>query len=120
LSASGVGVFTTSALRASTNFHEAGAQPAFPPSIVVAIKALAWELPSRRGLPLARHLGLRQSDVQRVDRHRVPGIGTEQNGLGAQNALHPPARTRVFDQISGIKIQRNSISHGREGLYAAH
>jgi hypothetical protein len=43
-----------SALRASTNFHEAGAQPAFPPSIVVAIKALACELPSRRGLPLAR------------------------------------------------------------------
>jgi hypothetical protein len=43
-----------SASRGSTNFHEAGARPAFPPSIVVAVKALACELPSRRGLPLAR------------------------------------------------------------------
>jgi hypothetical protein len=31
----------------------AGGQPAFPPDVVVAIKALACELPSRRGLPLA-------------------------------------------------------------------
>jgi hypothetical protein len=31
----------------------AGDQPAFPPDVVVAIKALACELPSRRGLPLA-------------------------------------------------------------------
>jgi hypothetical protein len=30
---------------------------------------------------------------------------TEQNGLDAQNALHPPARTRVFDQIFGNKMQ---------------
>jgi hypothetical protein len=42
------------ASRGSTSFHEAGAQLAFPPGIVVAIKALACELPSRRGLPLAR------------------------------------------------------------------
>ena len=32
---------------------EAGDQPSFPPDVVVAIKALACELPSRRGLPLA-------------------------------------------------------------------
>ena len=31
-----------------------GARPGFPPSVVVAITALACELPSRRGLPLAR------------------------------------------------------------------
>ena len=43
-----------SALPASTNCHEAGVQSAFPPRIIVAIKALACELPSRRGLPLAR------------------------------------------------------------------
>jgi hypothetical protein len=36
------------------NCREAGARPAFPPGIVIAIKALACELPSRRGLPLAR------------------------------------------------------------------
>jgi hypothetical protein len=33
---------------------EAGGQPAFPPSVVVDIKALACELPARRGRPLAR------------------------------------------------------------------
>jgi hypothetical protein len=38
----------------STNCREAGGQPAFPPRIVFAIKALAGELPARRGLPLAR------------------------------------------------------------------
>jgi hypothetical protein len=38
----------------STNDREAGVRSAFPPRIVVAIKALACELPSRRGLPLAR------------------------------------------------------------------
>lgn len=54
LSASGAGVFTMSVSPVSTNFHEAGVQPAFPPRIIVAIKALACELPSRRGLPLAR------------------------------------------------------------------
>lgn len=31
-----------------------GGRPAFPPSVVVAIQALACELPFRRGLPLAR------------------------------------------------------------------
>jgi len=32
----------------------AGARPAFPPCIVVQVKALACELPHRRGLPLSR------------------------------------------------------------------
>jgi len=33
---------------------EAGARPAFPPSLVVQVKALACELPHRKGLPLSR------------------------------------------------------------------
>lgn len=32
-----------------------GGRPAFPPSVVVAVKALACELPQRQGLPLSRH-----------------------------------------------------------------
>jgi len=39
---------------ASRNCLEAGGQPAFPPRIVVAVKALACELPVQRGRPLAR------------------------------------------------------------------
>jgi hypothetical protein len=32
----------------------AGGQPAFPPGVVVQVKALACELPHRRGLPVSR------------------------------------------------------------------
>ena len=34
--------------------REAGAQPAFPPSVVVDVKRLACELPSRSAVPVAR------------------------------------------------------------------
>src|SRR6266849_9248306 len=34
--------------------HEVGHPPAFPPSLVVQVKALACELPHRLGLPLSR------------------------------------------------------------------
>jgi hypothetical protein len=57
------------------------------------------------------HQGPRQSDLQRVDRHLVPCIGTEQHRLDAQNALHPPARARVFDQGPSVKVQQDSASH---------
>jgi hypothetical protein len=40
--------------RASRSCLGAGGQPAFPPRVVVAVKALACELPAHRGLPLAR------------------------------------------------------------------
>src|SRR6201982_1308806 len=33
---------------------EAGGRRAFPPSPVAQVKALAWELPHRKGLPLSR------------------------------------------------------------------
>ena len=39
---------------ASRSSRGAGGQPAFPPSVVVEVKALACELPTRRGGPLAR------------------------------------------------------------------
>jgi transposase len=41
-------------LPASTSGRAAVAHRAFPPNVVVKIKALACELPARRGLPLAR------------------------------------------------------------------
>ena len=45
LSVSGVGVSIASDFRAWTSSREVGVQPAFPPSVVVAMKALACELP---------------------------------------------------------------------------
>lgn len=53
-SASGESVFILSGSPVWTSYRGAGARPAFPPSAIIAIKALACELPSRRGLPLAR------------------------------------------------------------------
>ena len=52
-SASGVGVSMFSAWPGLKNNRAAGDRRAFPPSVMVEIKALACELPARRGLPLA-------------------------------------------------------------------
>lgn len=53
-SANGVNASVWPDYRASRRSPEAGVKPAFPPSIVVQVKALACELPARRGLPLSR------------------------------------------------------------------
>jgi len=53
-SASGVGVSTFSDYLGSKSNRAAGDRFIFPPNVMVEIKALACELPSRRGLPLAR------------------------------------------------------------------
>jgi DDE superfamily endonuclease len=52
-SASGVSASGAIACLASRNCLGAGGQPAFPPRVVVAVKALACELPTQRGRPLA-------------------------------------------------------------------
>jgi hypothetical protein len=49
----GIG-FSATASRGWKKSHAAGGQPAFPPNVVVAIKRLACEAPSQRGVPLAR------------------------------------------------------------------
>ncbi len=53
-SASGVGVSTPTDYPVSKISRAAADRRVFPPSVMVEIKALACELPSRRGLPLAR------------------------------------------------------------------
>ena len=53
-SASGVSGSLWPVFLASRGNPEAGARPAFPPSLVVQVKALACELPHRLGLPLSR------------------------------------------------------------------
>lgn len=40
--------------RVSRNSLAAGAEPVFPPSVVVQVKALACEIPHQKGLPLSR------------------------------------------------------------------
>jgi hypothetical protein len=53
-SANGESVSLSSDWRDSKSSPEAGGLPAFPPSVIVEVKALACELPSRLGLPLSR------------------------------------------------------------------
>jgi hypothetical protein len=53
-SASGASGFTWRVCPASRANLAAGEGPAFPPSLVVQVKALACELPHRKGLPLSR------------------------------------------------------------------
>ena len=53
-SASGGNDFLSHACRAWRRSLAAGVKPAFPPSLVVQVKALACELPHRLGLPLSR------------------------------------------------------------------
>jgi len=54
LSASGVSDSPSPDCRALRRYLEVGARPAFPPGLVVQVKALACELPHTLGLPLSR------------------------------------------------------------------
>ncbi len=53
-SASGASASVGLACPASKSSLEAGVKPAFPPSVIIQVKALACELPHRFGLPLSR------------------------------------------------------------------
>jgi hypothetical protein len=53
-SANGATVSSKTGWAVWRNSREAGAQPAFPPSVVVDVKRLACELPSRLDVPVAR------------------------------------------------------------------
>ncbi len=73
-SASGESVSLRNAYRDSKSAHGAGGQPAFPPDVVIAVKALACELPHEHGLPLSR---LSKSEIRRaaIERGLVASIG---------------------------------------------
>lgn len=73
-SASGESDSSKNASRASRNSHVTGVHPAFPPDVVVAVKALACELPHEHGIPVSR---LSTAEIRRaaVDRGLVASIG---------------------------------------------
>lgn len=80
-SASGASASSRSASPDSRHDLAGGGQPSFPPSVVVAVKALACELPHEHHLPLSR---LSIPDIRReaVRRGLVASIG-ETTGGGA-------------------------------------
>jgi hypothetical protein len=54
LSVNGASAFLSNALMASKINQGPGDRAVFPPKVVVAVKAIACELPSQRGLPFSR------------------------------------------------------------------
>ena len=95
--------FFDNALRASMRSREAGAQPAFPPNVVVEVKRIACERPMDAGVP-ARAVVVagpapRSPDArdrrhrQRHDAVAVAGCGRDPTLAPSQLAL--PARSAV-------------------------
>jgi hypothetical protein len=88
-SASGVGVSISNAWLVSKNSRAAGDRRAFPPSVMFEIKALACELPARRGLPLA-HWSLSELRREAMEHGVVAQIsGTTLWRWLSQDALRP-------------------------------
>ena len=108
-SASGASASVPSAYPASRNSLEAGAQPAFPPSVVVEVNALARELPARRGVPLARSLAELRREVM------AHGLVAQISGATlwrwlSRDALRPwRHRSRIFprDPEFAVKTGRH-------------
>ncbi|HXI12612.1 MAG TPA: hypothetical protein VNM92_08195 [Thermoanaerobaculia bacterium] len=73
-SASGASGFSNSVWPASRSNQGADVQSAFPPGVVVAIKALACELPHQTGLPISR---FQIPDIKRavIERGLVASVG---------------------------------------------
>src|SRR6202795_1140549 len=97
------------ALRSSL---EAGVRPAFPPSLVVQVKALACELPYTLGLPLSR------LSVEEIRQHVISqGLVAEISGATlwrwlSSDALRP-LETSKLDLSPRSKLCRKSRTHPR-------
>jgi len=88
-SANGGSGSSTNAWLAWTKSHEAGAEPAFPPRVVVEVKRLACESPRTAGVPLARW-SLRELQREVVTRGVVATIsGTTVWRWLAADAIRP-------------------------------
>ena len=118
LSASGASGFSRRDSPASKSDLVSGAQPAFPPSIVVAVKALACELPHETGLPLSR---FSISEIQRevLARGLVASIGeTTLWRWLAQDAIRPwTHRTWIFPRDPAFKEKAGRVLDLYEGLW---
>ena len=78
-SASGVIASSRTASRGLRKSHAAGARPAFPPGVVVAIKRMACEAPSVSGVPLARW-SIAELQREAMGRGLVATSGSELRG----------------------------------------
>jgi hypothetical protein len=109
-SASGVGVSISNAWLVSKNSRAAGDRRAFPPSVMVEIKALACELPARRGLPLA-HWSLSELRREAMEHGVVAQIsGTTLWRWLSQDALRPRRhRYWIFPRDPAFAVKAGRI-----------
>jgi len=100
---------------------EAGAQPAFPPSVIVDVKRLACELPSRSDVPLARFTipelhrevlarGIgpdqRRHLVAVVERRCAATLASSQLDLSARSAICRESRARAGSVCQNVGRDR--------------
>lgn len=118
LFANGVRGFSRNAWRDWRTPLATGDQPAFPPDVVVAVKALACELPHEHGVPVSR---LSKSDIQReaVERGLVASIGqtTVWRWL-AEDAIRPWChRSWIFPRDPNFQQKASRVLDLYEGKW---
>ena len=118
LSVNGANAFSSDDSQVWRSSPAAGAQPAFPPNVVVAVKALACQLPRELGLPMSR---LSMSEFKREVERRglVAHIG--QSTLWrwlTEDAIRPWSyRTWIFPRDADFEEKAGRILDLYAGLW---
>ena len=117
-SASGARGSSSNVSRAFRSNLAAGGQLAFPPSVVVAVKALACELPHRHGLPLSRH-SVPELKREILRRGLVASIGeTTLWRWLSEDAIKPwRHRSWVFPRDPEFQVKAARVLDLYEGLW---
>jgi hypothetical protein len=116
--ASGGSASSSGDSRASRSNHEAGARPAFPPSVVVTVKALACEPPAAHARPLSRY-SIPELRRAVLDRGVVASIGeTTLWRWLANDAIRPWAhRSWIFPRDLDFAAKAGRILDLYEGVW---
>src|SRR5205823_2998394 len=117
-SASGANGSSSNASRGCRNNLGAGDQPAFPPSVVVAVKALACELPQKQNLPLSRH-SIPELKREALRRGLVASIGdTTLWRWLTEDAIQPwRYRSWIFPRDPDFELKAGRILDLYEGVW---
>lgn len=118
LSVNGENVSSMNALRVCRNNHAGGAQPIFPPQVVVEVKALACELPYHHGIPLSRF------SIEEIRREVISrGITAQVSGSTLWRWLHADAirpwlyRSWIFPRDPAFEEKASRILDLYEGFW---
>jgi hypothetical protein len=118
LSASGASASSSNVSQGCWSNLAAGGLPAFPPSVVVAVKALACEFPRNQGLPLSRH-SIPELKREVIRRGLVASIGetTIWRWL-TEDAIQPwRYRTWIFPRDPAFEWKAGRVLDLYEGLW---